>query len=447
LRTSIPSLEIHPYSRYPAVVALPLVLIVLAAAAAGMLAYGTDPTWGQFDHGIDLIVWSRRLQWPLIATAILLCLALLFTVISGKRRVWWLIALLPILALFAHRFLTGPMRTSTIAEDPAFTPAAQADFLADDDYVVGVHFADSAYAFPYSVLFNAPVVIKTDRDRRMILIWSPFANRAMVCSISRELRGRDLEIVSSPANSLLLYNSKLGQFINGVTGLTATGDRPTGFHEQIIAVKEPWRIWRAQNPDSQVMVPMQMNWRTAPRQPVLPFYAMPKSRGEFSDQRLVTVVATTQPIAVPSSAYADSALNLTAGPTPVVLFRQPKDQSPRAFDRQVDDDLTCRFAPLIDPKHADAALIDQDTATEWSSAGAAIVGPKETHGKKLSPIVVEDDLYWGVMKFWYPELRLVNEAELHAAAAAPQNLSTPADASNQTPTATKPKRLRRKPAG
>src|SRR5947209_175601 len=76
---------------------VPLVLIVLATVAAAVLAYGTDPTWAQFSHGIDVILWSRRLQWPLIVVALLLCLALLALVIAAKRRAWWLVALLPIL--------------------------------------------------------------------------------------------------------------------------------------------------------------------------------------------------------------------------------------------------------------------------------------------------------------------------------------------------------------
>jgi hypothetical protein len=31
---------------------------------------------------------------------------------------------------------------------------------------------------------------------------------------------------------------------------------------------------------------------------------------------------------------------------------------------------------------------------------------KEFRGKRLAPVVVEDGLYWGVMKHWYPKLEL-----------------------------------------
>jgi hypothetical protein len=405
-------------------VILPLVLIVIAAAAAGVLGYGTHPVWAQFNHGIDFIIWSRRLQWPLIVVALGMCVTLLALVVAGKRRAWWLVALLPILALFLHRFVTGPARMVEVVEDPPFVEADQATFLQDDDYVVGVRFADAAYAFPYSVLYNAPAIVLSDRERRMILIWSAFANRAVAFGVSRELRARDLEIVSTPANALLLYNSRLGQFVNGITAQTTRGDKPTGFRDPLPAVKLTWSAWKAASPETRVMSPLDLRWRSAPRGPVLPKYPLPRSRPELTDDRRVCVIATTQPIAVPSEAVKDLPLNLSAGRTPVLLVRESSTGSLRAFDRRIDEDLSLRFATATDAKHANVVLADADTNTEWSIAGAAVEGPKETHGKTLTPIPVEDELYWGVMKFWYPDLKLVGGDALAAAVGTPSQPAT-----------------------
>jgi hypothetical protein len=427
-------------------VIFPLVLIVFAAAAAGVLGYGTHPLWAQFNHGIDFIIWSRRLQWPLIVVALGLCVTLLAMVVAGKRRAWWLVALLPILALFLHRFVTGPARMVEIVEDPSFVEADQATFLQDDDYVVGVRFADAAYAFPYSVLYSAPAIVMSDRERRMILIWSAFANRAVACSVSRELRARDLEIVSTPANALLLYNSRLGQFINGITAQTTRGEKPTGFRESLPVAKVTWATWKAASPETHVMSPLDLRWRNAPRGPVLPKYPMPRSRPELVDERRVCVVATTQPIAVPSEAVKDLPLNLAAGKTPVLLFRDSSTGMVRAFDRRIDEDLSPRFAPATDPKHANVVLADADTNTEWSIAGTPVEGPKETRGKSLAPINVEDELYWGVMKFWYPDLRLVSGDALAAAVAEPpaqQNVAPQTSDRRSRPTTTATRRRRR----
>src|SRR5438876_309238 len=67
-------------------VLLPLLLLIIAALAATIVAYGTHPTFGQFSHGLSLILFTRQYQWPLIVLSILLCLILIALVVAGKRR-------------------------------------------------------------------------------------------------------------------------------------------------------------------------------------------------------------------------------------------------------------------------------------------------------------------------------------------------------------------------
>src|SRR5215207_4031645 len=126
---------------------IPLALILLAMGSAAVMAYGTHPDWAQYEHGLSLIMLTRRLQWPLVALSLLLCIALIALVIAGKRRAWWLIGLAPVLALFAHRFTAGPAAPFTVYDEPAFVAASEAGFLADDDFVVGLQFGDAAFAY------------------------------------------------------------------------------------------------------------------------------------------------------------------------------------------------------------------------------------------------------------------------------------------------------------
>ena len=51
-----------------------------------------------------------------------------------------------------------------------------------------------------------------------------------------------------------------------------------------------------------------------------------------------------------------------------------------------------------------ALLIDSDTASGWNARGIAVDGDRSLRGQKLAPIVVDDELYWPVMKYWYPHL-------------------------------------------
>ena len=104
--------------RYCLAVAFPLLLIALAVSAAAMLAYGTSPNWSQFEQGLRVIVWSRRLQWPLVTLSLLFCVVLIGLVVVGQRRAWWLIGLGPVLALFVHRFGADNPLAPCVADNP-----------------------------------------------------------------------------------------------------------------------------------------------------------------------------------------------------------------------------------------------------------------------------------------------------------------------------------------
>jgi len=209
-------------------VLLPVLLVFFAVVAAGVFAYGTEPVWASYGpQGLDLIIWSRRLEWPLIVTALLLCAGLVIVVISAKRRVWWLIGLLPVLVLFFHRFTAGPAVGYSCVQDPAFLTATDAaKEVQPSDLVVGIVVDSQAYAFRFWALHYKPVVVATVRDKRLILLWSEYANRALAFNAARDLRAEDLAIVCSPDNALLVYNTRLGEFINGLTGRTTRGDPP-----------------------------------------------------------------------------------------------------------------------------------------------------------------------------------------------------------------------------
>ncbi|MCC6422449.1 MAG: DUF3179 domain-containing protein [Phycisphaerales bacterium] len=387
---------------------LPLLVIGLDLFFAAIMAYGTHPNLAQFSHGLDLILITRRFQWLLVAISMLLAILLIVMVVSGKRRAWWLIGLAPILALFFHRFSNESINALGIIDNPTFIAAEQTHLIRDEDEVVGLIFADVPYAYPYAVLFSNPVVIQTDHDRRMILFWSAFANRAQAFEITRELKARDLEIVSMPANALLLYNSRLGQFINGLTGLTQPlgrklGDKPAGVRDPIRTWKMPWSTWRTRYPQTRVLQPVRTP-ANAPAAPVLPHYKLPREPGDTSTNLRIIQIETTPPVALPENALGGSPLNLTAAGQTVLLYRDPRTSAPRAFDRRIEQDLYLRFIPNTDPRRPKAFLIDTATNTAWNADGTALDGTRR--GNKLAPIAADESLYWPVMKYWYPDLSI-----------------------------------------
>ena len=405
---------------------IPLGLTTLATVLAAVVAYGTHPAWAQYRHGLTIITLSRQAQWPALFVSVGAALGVVALVAAGKRRAWWLIGLAPILALFAHRFATDPTAGMASIEDPVFVPAAQASFVGDDDFVVGLTFGERPYAYPYAALYSAPVVIHAQHDKRILVMWSPTANRALATTVKRDLRARHLDVVSTPANALLVYDTARGQFINGLTGLTTCGEKPPTFVSGVPTSKMPWRHWRAVHSDTLVMVPSGSLAAKAPRQPLLPSHPMPKHApaGEAA-QTPVVVVGTQAPAAVASKDLHAAPVNLTADGTPVLTFRDPRTGLARAFARRLDD-LSPKFKSNRDRDRLlkGAVFVAADTNSGWNFDGVAVDAKREFRGKRLPPVVAEDGLYWGVMKYWYPTLEL----------AAVEPIAAPPVASVQPPT-------------
>lgn len=381
--------------------ALVVLALLLATLAAAVLAYGTDPYWARFRHGLGLILFTHRMQWVLATVSLLMCVAVIAMIIAGRRRAWWLISLGPILALFVHRFVANPMREFAIVENPTGLKASEATFLRDADYVVGVQFGDTAYAYPFAALYSTPVVIQATHDQRFMLIWSAFANRAVAIKIDREIKAGELSIVSMPVNTLLLYNARGGQFINGVTGETTRKERPIGFHALVETHKMMWKQWAALHPKTLVMPPRDGN--VEPSRPVIPQYEVPGPSTRPVETQVV-FAPTTRPIAVPVEATQDIA-NVSAGETQLLLVRDREAGTLRAFDRRVQEDLFPFFRRKRDPKRPAVAFEDKDSGTEWSADGKGIEGTFK--GQQLRSVKVEDAVYWGVLKYWYPDVEWV----------------------------------------
>jgi len=378
----------------------------MAILAAAFAAYGTDPSWATLQHGMEIIYAARRLQWPVLALSIVLCLVVLGLVVSGKRRAWWLLGLAPVLTLFVHRFTTNPLGAMQVADNPATVAADRAEFVHDEDYVVGVNVDGAAYAYPYRQLFLTPVVLQNEYQTRFIVVWSAYANRAIASRVDRDYRARDLEIVSMPANALLVYNTRYGQFINGVTGATSTGEIPHGFGKPMVAIKTTWKEWHRANHDSKVMLPTNTEMQRLPAAPLAPRYSVGPTTQPV-DMRVVFVPGN-QALALRAEQIAARPLNLNAGTSPVLVFRDPNNGMVRSFDRRIDVDLFPRFARVDDAKKPAVFMMDVDTNTNWSAGGVAVEGDKSHKGVRLSPVAVDTDVYFGVMKFWYPSMKLID---------------------------------------
>ena len=84
-----------------------VIAVLLATLSAALLAYGTDPFWAQFRHGMGLILFTHRVQWILATISLILCLAVVALIVGGRRRAWWLATLGPDVAIARVKWPSG----------------------------------------------------------------------------------------------------------------------------------------------------------------------------------------------------------------------------------------------------------------------------------------------------------------------------------------------------
>ena len=395
---------------------LPIFLIFVAIVAVAAVAYGMLPAWGQYSWGLDLIVFVRQYQWPLAALALIACLALLGLIVSGKRRAWWLIGLAPVLALLGHHLYSDPLRGFAVLDDPKFVAAEAAQGLKDDDCVLGTVLGGQAFAYPYGNLYSTPILIHTEHDKRMLLLWSPFADYPTARLLTHELHARDLSLVSMPGNALIIFNGKHSQFINGITGRTVQGEEPLGFGQAVEVKKRTWKEWKTLYPKTQVMQPPPNAVAGMQHRPLAPTFPMPPRLFNMDDSPTntrVTLVATALPVAAVSEKMTERPLNVRCGvkkgsDTPAVMILDPKTKHVVAFVRRIDD-LDLHFKPNPTPNsRPNVVMVDEESKSGWNVEGKAVDGTYAQEQRKLVPLPVVEGCYWGVMKVWMPDILLMH---------------------------------------
>ena len=277
---------------------------------------------------------------------------------------------------------------------------AEAGLDLDDEFVVGFEFQDVAYALPYRSVYRTPIVQITDFDRRALVIFSPYANSATVLDVTREVRATDLEYHSAPDNSTLVYNRKYGEFIVGVTGATDTGAVPTGVRGRVDTRRVPLREWRRTHPESRLMMPTTAD-AGLPGVPLMPRYEVKLADTSLPSETPVLLIHTTPPVAMLMGESFDEPALIQSGKLMLVLWTDAGQT--RCFVRSVDEDLFLTFEPRVDGKRR--RYVDAQTTSVWTPDGRCVEGLLK--GKKLSEVRVEENVYWGVSKTWWPDLTLI----------------------------------------
>lgn len=363
---------------------LPILLILLGIISAGAVAFGCDPAVAEFAGSVGFITTMYRLQWLFIGLTVVSGLSLVALVVTSQRRAWWLIGLLPVMGMFIWRFGVSPSRPGAVDEQPTFIHASQSGWIRDEDDVIGVIADGQAIAIPIAAMHHVPVIVWTQRDRRLVVTWSARAGIASAFWVDRNVRGRDLRVVANPHGVLLLFNSRLGEFFDSLSLRQKNGALLTGFEARIGARVTTWEKWKQENPQTLALQP---RWSLGEAKAAV-----------HSAGPTVIYVATDPPIILPTDELSGEPANVSSGKSTALLFREGGVGRIIAMDRAVDSDLFPRFSLNLDRKLKNAALIDADTNSSWTWNGECIDGPLK--GKRLRRLLAIENVPVEAARFW-----------------------------------------------
>ena len=157
-------------------------------------------------------------------------------------------------------------------------------------------------------------------------------------------RRRDLEIVCSPANSLLLYNGRLGQFINGVTGRTPGGTEAHRRARTNPGVEDDLETMGDRSSANESALPSRAALpANSPSHPILPAYPLPGQPVVRPAAKLIALIGDAHLAAIESETIGKQPVNVDIDSTPVFVVREASDQPLMAFDRRLPNDLRPRF--------------------------------------------------------------------------------------------------------
>ena len=307
--------------------------------------------------------------------------------------------------------MTGTFRNLQVVDRPAMVAAGDARFMKDDEFVVGMVVDEQAYAFPYRQLFNHPVILQPIREKRVALFWSAFANRAMAVHVSRQI-----------------YRPRVGSGFDALQCTAGVRRARGAVHQWADRAGARWDgAWRVSlaRADDEGDVGAVAGDASADAGdgaagtgqcanragPAAISDADSEGGGVAAADRDAGGGVRDDPAGGDSEkAISDQPINTAVGEIPAVIFRDPASGQVKAFERKYDE-RSSRFLSNPSPRRASKGVFMLDVATNsgWNTSGVAVDGEADIIGKRLPPIAnVEEGLYYGVMREWYPEMELVS---------------------------------------
>ena len=311
---------------------------------------------------------------------------------------------------------------------PRFVPAAEVDWVGDDEAVIALDLGGEHRAYPIHILMWHEIVNDVVAQRPVAVTYCPLCNSAL--AFDRQVGERLLTFGTSGRlylSALVMYDRQTESLWSQVER-TAIAGVLTGTELDLIPVTMVrWADWRTAHPDGLVLSRETGFSRDYGRNPYVGYDAVGNEDtfldaavdGRFpAKERIVAFPGARKPVAVLAADLAAVGIaEVEVDGAAVVLFSAPGLASALGDPNVADGDAvlaTGAFRPEADgrvlafgalPTGSDAAstgavAVDEETGSGWDIFGDAVSGPLE--GASLER-VSHLDTFWFAQAAFEPD--------------------------------------------
>jgi Protein of unknown function (DUF3179) len=298
--------------------------------------------------------------------------------------------------------------------EPALVTADLADFLFDEDRVLGVVVSGEARAYPHNILWSHEVANDRFGDQWVTVSFCPLTGSGL--AMDATVAGKRVEFGVSGllfANNLVMYD-RISEDIFGPQ-LSVVG-KCQGFASvtpTLIPVREmSWGKWKELYPATKVLSDQtgyNRNYRFYPygsydelgSNDLL--FTMPTDNSRPIKERVLGIRTSESdgkgyPFGELASLGDHAAVNDFSGGSPVVVFYDADDgEAAMAYGARVGGQ-TLTFEGTPD------GWRDTETGSSWTLSGAAVAGPLA--GNRLEPLANSYVVFWFAWRHFQPDAEI-----------------------------------------
>lgn len=259
-------------------------------------------------------------------------------------------------------------------DNPVFT-TSDADFISNEDIVIGLEIAGDARAYPLSILVWHEIVNDNVGETPVAITYCPLCYTNQV--FKRVIDGQPVEFGTSGKlynSNLVMYDRLTDSYWSQALGVAITGELAGESLEIIPFDVISWSDWKTLHPDTLVLTRETGHSRA---------YNVDPYGGYYTDGRIMFPVDNSDDRLHPKEivlgfhidgiykAYrqydAETAIiNDNIGDVPIMLVSGFPGNA-RAFDRTLD-------GKVLDFEYTDGAITDVQTGSVWDYSGQSVSG-------------------------------------------------------------------------